>query len=371
MIGQPKRSRAFVLTAKRPGDSPGGHPPAWRSPAQRPRAGWLLAGAVLAALAAVGVLLIDDRRPAVAAYNRGTNGAWLAHTWVEDPHSDQTIDDLAERLRRSQVSDIFVHVGPLTGQGTIAPSRYPTATSFIRRLKAAHGGFLRVFAWVGQVEARGRGVLDLSPVEVRQRVARTAAEFPTIHGFDGIHYDIEPISDGDERFLALLEETRREAPLSPISVAASKWAPDGPIGALGKHLAPESALWTSDYYADVAQRVDQVVPMLYDMGVRPGPVYERVVALELAGILRATESTGASVLAGVPTYDDRTAGHDPASENLSWALPGVAAGVQLTGNPPHFAGVAIYAHWQTSQEEWAIFDKLWLGSDSDHPLNTP
>ena len=62
--------------------------------------------------------------------------------------------------------------------------------------------------------------------------------------------------------------------------------------------------------------------MLYDTGARPGEVFERVVAIELGGILRATRSTGAAILAGVPTYDDRTEGHDPASENLAWALPG-------------------------------------------------
>ena len=367
MIGLPHQSRATAPAPKRPDHRPGARSPARYLDSRLPRAGWFVIGAVLAALAAIGVLLLDVRRPAAGAYNRGANAAWLAHTWVEDPHTDQAIADLAQRLRQAQITDLFVHVGPLTTEGTIPPSRYPLALSFVGRLKAAHGGFLRVFAWIGQIEARGGGRLDLSSDEVRRQVARTAAEFPTSQGFDGIHYDIEPIFDGDSRFLALLEETRRVAPDSPISVATSKWAPDGPIGALGKHLAPGSALWTSRYYADVARQVDQVAPMLYDTGARPGPLYERVVALELAGILRATEATGAAVLAGVPTYDDRTAGHDPASESLRWALPGVATAVRMTGQPEHFAGVALYAHWQTSQEEWATYEQLWLGSDSERP----
>ncbi|HEX2171262.1 MAG TPA: hypothetical protein VHL09_02305 [Dehalococcoidia bacterium] len=326
-----------------------------------------MAGVVVATVAvAVAAWLLDQRRPGrVADFNRGTNAVWLAHTWVEDPRGDGEIAELAEQLRTAQMTDVFAHVGPLTAAGQIAPERYPEAAAFARRLKAAHGGPLRVFAWVGQIEARAGGVLDLGSAETRHQTVRTSAVFPDQLGFDGIHYDIEPIFDGDERFLALLDETRRQLPGRPISAATGKWAPDGPIGAIGRQLAPGSALWSSSYYAEVARRVDQVVPMLYDTGTRPGELYERVVAIELSGILDATRSTGADVLAGVPTYDDRTAGHDPASENLHWALPGVATAVAGAGAPSHFAGVSIYAHWQTSRDEWATYDRLWIGSERD------
>lgn len=333
-----------------------------------------LAGVVVAALAVVAASWLgDQRRPArISDYNRGTNGIWLGHTWVEDPHTDAEIADLADRLRRAQITDVFAHVGPLTETGRIAPDRYPEAATFVRRLKAAYGGPIRVFAWVGQIEARAGGTLDIGSAEVRRAIVEAATEFPAALGFDGIHYDIEPIADGDQRFLALLDETRANPAAGTLSAAAGKWAPDGPIGALGKRLAPGSALWTSEYYEEVARRLDQVVPMLYDTGARPGQVYERVVAVELGGILRATRSTGASILAGVPTYDDRTEGHDPASENLEWALPGVATAAAAAGNPGRFAGVALYAHWQTSDDEWATFDRLWVGSgnDGDRPPPT-
>jgi len=112
------------------------------------------------------------------------------------------------------------------------------------RLKAVCPG-IRIQAYLGQVEAKGGGTLDLSSTEVRDSIVKTAEAFLDLN-FDGIHYDIEPIYSGDEDYLSLLEAThtmtRERGAL--LSVAVAKPEPIAGMAALAEMVANNPGYWT-------------------------------------------------------------------------------------------------------------------------------
>ena len=65
---------------------------------------------------------------------------------------------------------------------------------------------------------------------------------------------------------------------------------------------------------------------------------------------------------GVPAYSDDEPWHDPAVETVDEAIRGVQAGLE-GGAPSNFRGIALYASWTTSEEEWAYVDRLWHGRE--------
>src|SRR5690606_21298437 len=82
-----------------------------------------------------------------------------------------------------------------------------TARDLIEAMRR-HAPVVRSHAYLGQIRVvDGKGVIDLDDPAVRERVLRTDAAFLDI-GFDGIHYDFEPIYPDDEAFLTLMERTR-------------------------------------------------------------------------------------------------------------------------------------------------------------------
>lgn len=147
---------------------------------------------------------------------------WVTHRWVGKPPDARAVEGFAGRLADAGVTDVFVHVGPLDETGRVAPGVSPYSRAFAEALRS-HLPDLRVQAWLGQAEARGGGKLDLRDAGVRERTVRTAARFMR-EGYDGIHYDIEPIWDGDPHFLALLEDTAAmlDAEGGILSVAAEE-----------------------------------------------------------------------------------------------------------------------------------------------------
>ena len=61
-------------------------------------------------------------------------------------------------------------------------------------------------SWLGQIRSK----IDLSNQNVRDNITKLSMLLTQIIGFDGIHYDIEPVWDGDLDFIKLLEETEKK-----------------------------------------------------------------------------------------------------------------------------------------------------------------
>lgn len=329
---------------------------------------WLLlaiVAVVLAVSARASVL-----RPATALpgshFNRGQNAAWLDIVWANDPHTQEEIRALGEKLERNQIRHVFVYVSYLKDHGQFNPT-YSYAKQFTRVLKGAHPG-LDVQAWIGLPLARAgqadvNGYVDLSDPGTRAKVAAFCATMVQSYGFDGIHLDAEPIDDGDESVLLLLEEVRTAiGPAKTLSIATRRiwpFLPDMPWPTMNR------VAWSSEYYREIARRANQIAVMTYDSALPNAGLYSFYLRLEVVELTRALESSGAELFIGVPTSREETRTHRPEAENMHSGLQGVIQGLNdEDAKPAVVTGVAIYPEWETDEADWAVYRSLWLGQDT-------
>jgi glycosyl hydrolase family 18 (putative chitinase) len=301
-------------------------------------------------------------------FNRGENAVWLEHSWAGEAHSAAQIDQLAAQLKREQVRFVYLHVGPLDSHGNIPVERYAYAQSFVASLKQRDAG-IAVLAWIGQLE-RASGLppdqtVDLTSADTREAIAATAAHFVSALGFDGVHYDIEPMINNSPHFLDLLDATRAALPSGAmLSISAPMWAPNAHIAEwLRAGLDKGASLWTTYYYATVAKHVDQIVVMMYNTAIPNGSLYGLFVKQETSHILSAVRSAHSppQVLIALPTYHDNGFWFHDFAENLDTGLPGVVAGLNADRDTRPFVGVALYRYGTTSAADWHSYERLWLG----------
>ena len=380
-------------TSSGPAPSSGGdeQPPRWPVPGRRSRVRRLgaeqrprrtlrarLARAALVLLAVALVLLLafgfviwrlgqTVTNYSGAHFNRGQNAVWLEHTWAGEPHSAGDYDALAARLSHEQIGYVFAHVGPLDSDGTIPDARASNAAALAVALHQRLPG-LKVLAWIGQVEISGGFPPDqsvnLTVSPVRAQIAHTAAHFVQDLGYDGVHYDIEPITNNNPRFLDLLDETRAVLPPSAIiSISAQKWAPDAKAATLLRDVGRADAWWTTYFYSAVAAHCDQIVAMLYNTAMPTAWSYQLAVKQETQHILDAVRSAPhpPQVLIGLPTYPGNGFWFHDSAENMETGLNGVVAGLNSDHTTAPFTGVAIYRYALTTNGDWGTYDRLWLG----------
>jgi len=315
-----------------------------------------------------GILIVDilvlvfyfDSLPERMARSGGPNAIWAAHDWVGETHTAAEYDALADRLQANRITDVFFHVGPLAEDGTIDPSLYPNAATLIAELESRLPE-LRAQAWIGQKEMLGGGPLDLADVSVRSAIVETAGDFLEL-GFDGIHYNIEPVASGNKALLALLDETRPvvDASGAVLSIAADEIEPYPGARRALKRFFPDAQLWSGDYYEAIAARTDQMAVMMYDTRLPYAWAYSTAVTW-VTRLAWHNIGKDTVLFIGVPTYDEETAGFDPEAENLRSALIGIARTMPSDRDSPRMFGLAIYADWTTDDAEWALWRRHWLG----------
>lgn len=300
-------------------------------------------------------------------FNQGKNAVWLEHTWVGDVHSNGDFDELAAQLAREQIHYVFAHVGPMESDGSIPNGLAPEALSLTQELHARLPG-VKVLAWIGQLETASgepdNSTVNLADSHVRAGIVQTALRFVRDKGFDGVHYDIEPITNNNNHFLDLLTETRAALPAGAIlSISAQKWAPNAHIADWAYGLGKADAWWTSYYYSKVAEYVDQLVVMAYNTAMPTAGLYSLTVKQETANILNAARQArhAPDVLIGVPTYTGNGFWYHDSAENMESGLQGVIAGLNSDRDTSPFVGVAIYRLATTNSAEWADYERLWLG----------
>lgn len=302
-----------------------------------------------------------------AHFNHGQNAVWLEHAWAGEYHTADEYDALAAQLKREQITYVFAHVGPLNSDGTIPENVAPWAPDLAQALHERMPG-VKVLAWVGQLEAASGApaneVVNLANASTRLTIAATSAHFVTADGFDGVHYDIEPISNNNSHFLDLLIETRALMPEGSIlSVSAQKWAPNAHVADLLYHAGRAGQWWTSYYLAAVAAHVDQIAVMTYDTGMPTPAMYRIFVQQETKHILEAidTAQKPPQLLIGVPTYSGNSLWFHDSAENMTTALAGVTAGLNSASDTKPFVGVAIYRLAVTRDSDWHVYNRVWLG----------
>jgi hypothetical protein len=209
--------------------------------------------------------------PSPAARSTGHDALWLGHAWVDGRRTQADVDALADRLRSTGIRDLFVHTGPFSDDGSLDAGLRPRARWLTDALHTALPG-VRVQAWLGAHPTEDE--LHLWEPAVRARLVQSVTEVLD-DGFDGIHYDFEPVRDGDPHLLAILRETRSvtRSRGALLSISASHIEPyPGPAAVL-RTLRARTALWSADYLREVALLVDQVALMSYDTAMPAEALY--------------------------------------------------------------------------------------------------
>jgi hypothetical protein len=303
-------------------------------------------------------------------FNMNQNAVWLEHEWAGESQTEEAYDALSAQLRQERITYVYAHVGPLDSSGAIPTSLAPNASALAAALHARIPG-VKVLAWIGQLEAASGAPADetvnLADSEVREQIVATSDMFVRHDGFDGVHYDIEPIQNNNPHYLDLLIETRAALPSGAmISISAQKWAPNAHLADLLYHTGRGGQWWTSYYFAAVAAHVDQMAVMTYDSGMPTARAYEIFVQQETKHILAAvrTASHPPQVLIGIPTYTGDNVWFHASAENMRTALTGVIAGLNSDHDTQPFVGVAIYRLAVTTSTDWQTYDEMWLGESS-------
>jgi hypothetical protein len=305
--------------------------------------------------------------------SRGTlvNALWARHQWVGQEHTEDEYRALGRLLRENRITDVFFHAGPFEADGTVPPSKYRNARKLIEAMRR-HAPGVRAQAYLGQIRVvDGKGITDIDDPAVRERVLRTDTIMLGL-GFDGIHYDFEPIYTGDKAFLELLERTREltRSRGKVLSVAIEQLTlldeaqpiykaliPRG-HGARPVHYPPRP---TEDYLRDVADRADQVAIMTYDVSLPTASLAGRHYAWHTERTLRLIGDR-TTVFMGIPTYRPLF----DWAEDLPGALRGVRRGLDALDRPPARPfGVALFAEWTATPPEWAHYRANWLPDGSE------
>lgn len=308
----------------------------------------LLVAASLTALLAENTGSLPARVPAGAP-----DGLWLGHAWVDGRRTDADLRGLIARLRKTGIGDLFVHVGPLSGDGSLNPARRPRAGWLLAGLHAGLPG-VRVQAWLGDLTVPG--YLDLASPATRSRVLRSAGQV-LAEGFDGVHYDFEPVPDGDPGYLTLLSAThaltRREHKI--LSIAADQVEPVPGLRFPGDLIFSRPHWWSAGYLSAIGGQVDEIALMTYNTGVPFGAAYSGYVRLQTEIALAALPAR-VTLLIGLPAYHTAEPGHGQA-ETVAAAIRGVR--LALGARPRRDVGVALYADFSALPADWAAYLTGW------------
>ncbi|MEU6354626.1 hypothetical protein ABZ896_35810 [Streptomyces sp. NPDC047072] len=313
---------------------------------------------VLAAAVALRLNYTGD--PADGTRSRGKDAIWLGHAWVDGRKTDANVDALTRRLRDTGIRDLYVHAGPLEHDGTLPGSAYPKAGWLIGAVRKAAPG-VRVQAWLGdKLATESPDGLRLSDRDTRAAVVRSTRQILAT-GFDGAHFDLEPLHSGDADYLHLLdalhEVTRAQG--APLSVAAHQIDPLPALHSVAGTITGHPKWWSQAYFGQVARRVDQIAVMSYDTATPLQSLYGGYVAQQTSLALEVTPPS-TDLLMGLPFFHTNDAGHHAAAETVPAAVRGVRLGLSRTDADRTNFGVALYVDFAATEADWTAYERDWV-----------
>jgi hypothetical protein len=301
--------------------------------------------------------------PASAARSTGRDALWLGHAWVgwppgtgKEAKTDADFAGLVALVRGSGVKDLFVHDGPFGMDGTLDPAKSPRAEWFVAAVHRDLPG-VRVQAWLGQDV--GGSQLHLESAATRGAVVSGVAS-ALGRGFDGVHFDFEPVEDGDQGFLDLLAAARQvtSSQGALLSVSVPQVEPTPGWQAPGDLVVGHAKWWSEGYLHDVARRADQVAVMAYDTSLPTAWSYRGYVARQTE-VARSAVPSDVGLLIGVPAFHTDDPGHSNSAETMPAALRGVRLGMgSAPGDRPF--GVAVYVDFAATPADWAAYRSDWV-----------
>ncbi|MCX5392966.1 hypothetical protein [Streptomyces sp. NBC_00094] len=312
----------------------------------------LLTGAVALRLTYTGDVREDAR-------TRGKDAIWLGHAWVDGRKKDADLAAFAARIKGTGIRDLYVHAGPLRHDGTLPAAKYPRAKWLIDGVHRTMPG-IRVQAWLGDVLAtEGPDGLRLDKAESRAAVVTSARQILDA-GFDGVHFDLEPLLSDDTNYLSLLDDLGEltRARKVPLSVAAHQIDPVPAAHSVNGALSGSEKWWSQEFFGQVARRVDQIAVMSYDTWMPLEGMYGGYVAQQTSLALEVTpEST--DLLMGLPFFHEDDLGHHENAETVAAAIRGTRLGLGRTDHDRERFGVALYVDFAAEEGDWAAYREGW------------
>lgn len=307
--------------------------------------------------------------PAGGTYTRHKDAIWLGHAWVDGRKSERDVKALAHRLQGTGIRDLYVHSGPLEHDGTLPKSAYSKARWLIQAVHREVPG-IRVQAWLGdKLAGETPDGLHLERAATRAAVV-TSTRRILATGFQGAHFDLEPLHSGDRDYLSLLDDLRAltHAHHALLSVAAHQIDPLPAFHSLAGLTTGHPKWWSQAYFGQVARRVDQIAVMSYDTAQPLQSLYGGYVAQQTSLALEVTPDT-TDLLMGLPFYHTDKMGHWAAAETVPAAVRGVRLGLSRTDADRTRFGVALYVDFAATQADWRAYRKDWVddfsGTHSD------
>ena len=279
--------------------------------------------------------------------------AWLGVTWSKDARSPAEIRSLATELKARQVDDLFIYVSYLNAEGRFNPT-YGHTAKFVSWMKA-QAPDLRLLAWIGipaSLRLASGEMADnrLDETGIRSTISDFSRFAVTDLGFDGVHLNVEPVTDGDAMFIETLMNVRENLPdAALLSTTAHPLQLDSARTALPYPQVAHH--WSVEYFRTVAERSDQIVLMAYDSGLPFPRDYLNWLAYQVEASASALKVAAGELIIGLPTSEEWTPSHQTQAESLRIALAGLRAGFD-----DRIDGIAIYPYWETDAEEWRLID---------------
>ena len=311
-----------------------------------------------------GALFVEGSgSPSPQARSTGHDALWLGHAWVGfDPatgKASKTTADLPalfDMVRASGIKDLYVHDGPFDMDGTLDASKSPNARWFVQQVHANLPG-VRVQAWLGQIV--GVGCLHMSIPSTRAAVVDGVRSALAL-GFDGVHFDFEPVPDGDGDYLTILTQAHAvtAAAGAKLSVSVPQVEPLPAWRVPGNFVVGDTHWWSQSYLHAVAGRADQIAVMAYDTSLPFAWSYRGYVTRETEVALSAVPQN-VDLMIGVPAYHTRNTSHWDFAETMPAALRGVRLGAGDAGLRRNF-GVALYVDYAATPGDWAAYRSDWL-----------
>ncbi|MEV6974889.1 hypothetical protein [Kitasatospora sp. NPDC093806] len=297
--------------------------------------------------------------PSPEARTRGRDAVWLGHAWVDGRKGDADLAALAQRLAGTGVRDLYVHTGPLEHDGSLPPAVHPRARWFTEAAHRALPG-IRVQSWLGDEVKPEKDALDLEDAATRDRVTASARQVLDL-GFDGVHFDMEPIRPGSAGWLALLDQVRpvTAGRGTTLSVAAPQIDPLPYQHNLGIALTDHGKWWDQAYFAETARRVDQIAMMVYDSSMPTEAFYGGYNAYQTELALEATPED-VDLLMGLPFYWEDKWGHWGDAETVTAGIRGIRLGLGRYDLQRRNFGVGLYVDFAATEQNWADYRRDWV-----------
>ena len=297
--------------------------------------------------------------PAPGTLTRHKDALWLGHAWVDGRKTDADVKALADRLRGTGIRDLYVHSGPLEHDGTLPKSAYKKAGWLIAAVHRELPG-VRVQAWLGDVLAsEGPYGLHLERAATREAIVESTRGILAA-GFEGAHFDLEPLHSGDRDYLSLLDDLRAltRAHHALLSVAAHQIDPVPGFHSFWGTTTGHPKWWSQAYFGQVARRVDQIAVMSYDTMQPLQSLYGGYVAQQTSLALEVTPRT-TDLLMGLPFYHENRFGHWAHAETVPAAVRGVRLGLSRTDAGRTRFGVALYVDFAATEDDWTAYRNDW------------